>query len=64
MYIPRFRRIEQVLKEVKESDPNTELNWRLIKQLIDSGIVTKKKLGNAWLINVDELYSIFWRNNK
>lgn len=64
MYIPRFRRIEQVLKEIKETDPNTELSWKMIKQLIENGAITQKKLGNAWLINIDELYSIFWRDNK
>ena len=30
LYIPKFRRIEDVLKEIKETDPDTELNWRFI----------------------------------
>lgn len=61
MMIPRFRRIEQVLKEIKEFDPNTELNWRIIKGFINDGLLTGIKIGNAWLINIDELYSLFWR---
>ena len=59
MMIPRFRRIEQVLKEIKEFDPNTELNWRIIKGFINDGLLTGIKIGNAWLINIDELYEEF-----
>ena len=60
LYIPKFRRIEDVLKEIKETDPDTELNWRFIKQLISNGAISQMKIGNAWLINLDELCSIFW----
>ena len=60
LYIPKFRRIEDVLKEIKETDPDTELNWRFIKQLISNGDISQMKIGNAWLINLDELCSIFW----
>lgn len=60
LYIPKFRRIEDVLKEIKETDPDTELNWRFIKQLISNGNISQMKIGNAWLINLDELCSIFW----
>ena len=60
MYIPRFRRIEQVIKEISEVDADTELNWRMIKSLIKLGAISQMKIGNAWLINIDELYSIFW----
>lgn len=59
MYLPRFRRINEVLKEIKEYDPNTALNWRIIKSLIKSGKLSMLKLGPAWLINADELYSLF-----
>ena len=60
MYIPRFRKIEQVVKEIKEVDTDTELNWRMIKSLIKLGAISQMKIGNAWLVNIDELYSIFW----
>ena len=60
LYIPKFRRIDAVLKEIKETDPDTELNWRFIKQLISNGNISQMKIGNAWLINLDELCSIFW----
>jgi hypothetical protein len=64
MYVPRFRRIETIVKEIKKVDPDTALNWRMIKQLISQGEITKMKIGNAWLVNIDELYSIFYKEKK
>lgn len=60
MYIPRFRKINQIIKEIKKFDKNTELNWEIIKYFIKNKQITPLKLGNAWLINIDELYSLFW----
>ena len=60
MFIPRLRRIEQAIKEIKEFDKDTELNWRIIQQLVKTGVITSVKIGNAWLINIDEIYSLFW----
>lgn len=64
MYIPRFRKIDKIIEEVKKIDADTELNWRMIKHLIKDGIITQMKIGNAWLVNTDELYSIFYKENK
>ena len=64
MYFPRFRKIDKIVEEIKKVDPDTELNWRMIKTLIKEGVITQKKIGNAWLINIDELYAKFWRNEK
>ena len=63
MFIPRLRRIEQVIKEIKEFDKDTELNWRMIQQLIKTGAITSVKIGNSWLINIDELYSLFYKRS-
>ena len=57
MYIPRFRRISDVLKEMKEADPNTAMSFCLIMEIIKSGAITAMKYGNSWLINIDELYA-------
>ena len=59
MYIPRLRRINDVIAEVKKADPQTELNWKLLQQLAKSGIISCLKYGNSWLINLDELYGVF-----
>ena len=59
MYMPRFRRINDAIAEIKKYDPNTILKWRTIKSLITAKKLTALKLSNAWLINIDELYSIF-----
>lgn len=57
MYIPRLRRINDVLKEIKQKDPNTAMTFYLIMELIKSESITAMKYGNSWLINIDELYA-------
>lgn len=56
MYVPRLRRIETVLKEIKAADPKTVISRWFILQLIRSEEITPLKYGDAWLINTDELY--------
>ena len=64
MYMPRLRKINDAIKEIKQIDPNTPLKHRTIKMLINAGMLTALKLGPAWLINIDELYSIFWKKEQ
>lgn len=59
MYIPRIRRINEVLTEVKKQDPETDLTWKLVKRLIKDKRLTAIKFGNSWLINLDEFYGYF-----
>lgn len=56
MYVPRLRRIETVLKEIKQFDPQSVISRWFIIQLIRSEEITQLKYGDAWLINTDELY--------
>ncbi|MGN0761139.1 MAG: hypothetical protein ACI4MV_04260 [Christensenellales bacterium] len=55
MYLPRLRRISDVLKEVKKVDPDTCLNYKMLVTLMKQGVITPLKYGNAWVINMDEL---------
>ena len=57
MYVPRLRRISDAVKEIKAGDPRSEVTYGLIKELITSGRITTMKYGNAWLVNLDELYA-------
>ena len=59
MYIPRLRKINQAVKEIKSLDNKTELTEYLLIQLIKNKNLTSLKYGNAWLINLDELYKFF-----
>ncbi len=59
MYIPRLRKINDVIAEIKAQDPQTVINWKLVKRLIKEGKLTAMKFGNAWLINLDEYYGFF-----
>lgn len=56
MYVPRLRRIETTLKEIKQFDPQSVISRWFIIQLIRSEEITQLKYGDAWLINTDEFY--------
>ena len=64
MYIPRLRRINDVLAEMKKRDPKTALEWRTVQYMIKQGAITSIKFGDAWLINIDELYNYFTKAGK
>ena len=49
--------MSDVIKEMKEKDPNTAITLTLLYELIRSESITAMKYGNAWLINIDELYA-------
>ena len=59
MYIPRLRYISDAVKEIRETDPESPITYDLIRNLIEDGKITKMKYGNAWLVNMDELYYLF-----
>lgn len=59
MYIPRLRRINDVIKQIRADDEQAEISWYLIQHLIKTGELTSMKFGNSWLINLDELYDFF-----
>ena len=58
MYIPRLRRISDVINEMKKADPDSIITYYTIIKLIEVGKLTALKYGNAWLINIDELYCV------
>ena len=58
MYIPRLRRISDVINEMKKADPDSIITYYSIIKLIEVGKLTALKYGNAWLINLDELYCV------
>lgn len=64
MYIPRLRRINDVLAEMKKRDPKTALKWLTVQYMIKQGAITSIKFGDAWLINIDELYNYFTKAGK
>ena len=63
MYLPRLRRIHDALKEIKNFDNNTCLTYNMIKQLMIQGKLTMFKYGNAYVVNLDELYQYFTKSN-
>lgn len=59
MYIPKLRRISDVIKEMKAQDPGSPISWYFLRELCRKGKITTLKFGYSWLINVDELYAFF-----
>lgn len=56
MYLPRLRKISDVLTQMHAADPDTVITRHFIESLIHSGQLTALKYGDAWLVNLDELY--------
>lgn len=59
MYIPKLRRINDAVAEIKAADSQTVITRNQIIMLIKDGFIKPMKFGNAWLINMDELYALF-----
>lgn len=64
MYIPKLRKQETVVKEIKKLDPNSAVTTYLIQCLIKEGLISKIHYGNANLINLDELAEFFSKRLK
>lgn len=56
MYVPRLRKIDAVLKDMKQADPDTVVSRFFITKLLREGKITPLKYGDAWVVNIDELY--------
>ena len=59
MYVPKLRRIEGVIKEMKAQDPDSPVSWYFLRELCKKRKITTLKYGYSWLIKVDELYAFF-----
>ena len=58
MYMPRLRRLSDVINEMRANDPDSIITRYLLVDMINSGKITAMRYGNAWLINLDELYCV------
>ena len=64
MYIPKLRKKEKVIKEIRKIDPSTEFTMTLLNKLIKNGEISKIDYGNAQLVNLDELAEFFTRKEQ
>lgn len=64
MYIPRLRRLNQAIKEIKEQDPKSEISYFLFIQMIKKKEISAIMYGNSWLVNIDEIYKFFKTKDK
>lgn len=56
MYLPRLRRIDTVIKTMKQADRDTVVSRFFLTKLLKEGKITPLKYGDSWVINIDELY--------
>lgn len=64
MYIPKLRKKENVVKEIKKMDSNTAVTYYLVCRLVREGLISKIDYGNSHLINMDELAAFFTKIKK
>jgi len=57
MYLPRLRRLNDVLKEIKKADPRTCLTYYMLREMLKDGQLTNFHYGNSYVVNLDELYA-------
>lgn len=59
MFIPRIRKINQLVGDVKKQDPNTAITYYLIETMLLRYQLSKIKWSNTWIVNLDELAEFF-----
>lgn len=64
MYIPKLRKKDKVINDIRKIDPNTALTTTLITKMIRKGEISKIDYGNAQLVNLDELAEFFLRKEQ
>jgi hypothetical protein len=64
MYIPKLRKKDKVINDIRKIDPNTALTTTLITKMIRKGEISKIDYGNAQLVNLDELAEFFSRKEQ
>ena len=64
MYIPKLRKKDKVINDIRKIDPNTALTTTLIIKMIRKGEISKIDYGNAQLVNLDELAEFFSRKEQ
>lgn len=64
MYIPRLRKISQVIELMRKNDKNTVVTYNLIDKLIKTKQIGAVRFGLDWIINLDEVYAYFTKKEK
>lgn len=64
MYIPKLRKLNQVLEIMKREDENTVITYNLLEHLIKTKQIGAVKFGTTWIVNLDEVYSYFTKEKK
>lgn len=57
--VARIRTVRQVAAYMREMDPQTQLGEHAIRQLIRDGEINVIKVGNKFLLNLDQIVERF-----
>lgn len=52
----RYRTIAKAVEEIKKADPDTCLNYHVLKGLVDDELVSFLQTGNKKLVDIDFLF--------
>ena len=58
MSIAKMRTINEALSLIKAADPDTAINYRLIKNLLDENKIRHFKTGKKIILNYDDLIEV------
>ena len=64
MYIPKLRKINQVVEIMKAQDKNSAITYYIIEQLIKNKKIGAIRFGPTWIVNLDEVYSYFTKEEQ
>ena len=64
MYIPRLRKIPQVIEIMRKNDKNSVVTYNLIDRLIKTNQISAVRFGNDRIVNLDEVYAYFTKKEQ
>lgn len=64
MYIPRLRKIPQVIEIMRRNDKNSVITYNLIDKLIKTKQISAVRFGLDWIVNLDEVYAYFTKKEQ
>ena len=56
MYVPILRKLNDAIRQIKTADPDSVISRYFIECLIDKKVLRPVMYGDAWMINLDELF--------
>jgi hypothetical protein len=59
--LPKIRTMKEAYRIMEEADPDTSLSYYMFRALVMDGVVPSLKTGGRYLINLNDLETMFSR---